>query len=640
MRATHKPSDRLDTMRIIPRSPAGRILLALALSASLPIACGGGGEPETETPATVMQGGSPDASEAGGSPEAEAFLREYAVRYQQLSYESAKAEWASNTHIVEGDTTNAARTRAAREALARFVGSVENIRRIREFLSRPALLSPVQRRELEAMLYEAADQPQTAPQVVKDRIAAEADQVEKLYGFPFRLAGEPTTPNGIDRILRESRDLARRRSAWMASKEVGRVLKPGLVRLRDLRNRTVQALGYPDFFAYQVSDYGMTTDEMLRLCDQLNEQLRPLYRELHTWARYELAGRYGAPVPDLIPADWLPNRWGQDWTALVKVEGLNVDSAVAQQDAEWVVRQAEAFYVSLGFQPLPDSFWERSSLYPLPPGAPFKKNTHASAWHLDLDTDVRSLMSVEPNSYWYGTAHHELGHIYYYLSYSRPEVPLVLRRGANRAYHEGLGSMIGMAAQQRRFLVDRGLAPAGARVDTMRQLLREALDFVVFIPWSAGVMTQFEKQLYADSLPADRFNQAWWELKRRYQGIAPPGPRGEEYADAATKTHINDDPAQYYDYALSYALLFQLHAHIAKAILGQNPHDTDYYGHETVGDFLRRLMAPGATRPWREVLRETTGRELDAAAMVEYFSPLLSWLRERNRGRTATLEEL
>jgi peptidyl-dipeptidase A len=249
-------------------------------------------------------------------------------------------------------------------------------------------------------------------------------------------------------------------------------------------------------------------------------------------------------------------------------------------------------------------------------------------------------MSVEPNRDWYGTAHHELGHVYYFMSYTRPEVPVVLRQGANRAYHEGIGSMIELASQQRRFLAGRKLVPPEAKVDSMAQLLQEALSSVVFIPFAAGTMTRFEHALYAERLPADSLNAKWWELARQYQGIVPPLPRDERWADGLTKTHVNDDPAQYYDYALSYALLFQLHDHIARQILQQDPHDTDYYGHREVGDFLQRLMAPGATRPWREVLRETTGRELDGKAMVEYFEPLYVWLQQQNRGRQATLPDL
>jgi peptidyl-dipeptidase A len=570
----------------------------------------------------------------------QAYLDSYATQYQRLYAASSEAQWASNTRIVEGDSTNAVRQRAADEALNAFVGSTENINRIRAFLAAGSVLTPLQKRQLETMLYNAGTGPQTVADVVRRRIAADAAQTEKLYGYRFTVNGREVTPNQIDSVLRNSSNLADRRAYWEASKAIGPSLKPGIVELRSLRNQTVQALGYPDFFTYQVSDYGMSADEMLQLTDMMNRELRPLFRELHTWARYELAKKYNQPVPDLIPADWLPNRWGQDWSSLVSVEGLNLDQAFNGKTPEWIVRQGENFYKSLGFDALPQSFWDKSSLYALPPNSPFKKNTHASAWHMDLANDVRSLMSVEPNADWYGTSHHELGHVYYYMSYSNPDVPLVLRGGANRAYHEGIGTLMELASGQRRFLVNRGVIGASVAPDPIQSLLKEALQYVVFMPFSTGTMTRFEHELYSKNLSPDQFNAKWWELARRYQGIAPPTARGEQFADALTKTHINDDAGQYYDYALSQALLFQLHNHIATNILKQNPHDTDYYGSKAVGDFLKALMAPGASRPWREVLKETTGQELNAQAMVQYFEPLHNWLKEQNKGRTYTLPEI
>jgi peptidyl-dipeptidase A len=577
---------------------------------------------------------------AGFRKEVEAYLAEYGRTYQRLTYAAQQADWQSQTRIVEGDTTNAARTKAAKEELARFVGSTENIERIRGYLKQSARLTPLETAQLQMMLFYAGDSPGLVPDLVRQRIAAETEQTEKLYGFTFTLNGKPLTPNDIDGRLRSSPNLAERQAVWEASKQVGPALKPGLLRLRDLRNGVVQALGYHDYFDYQVSAYGMKPEEMLALMDTLNVQLRPLYRELHTWTRYELAKRYRAPVPDLIPAHWLPNRWAQDWSDLVSVQGLDVDAALRPREAEWVVKQGEAFYVSLGFPALPASFWEKSSLYPVAPDAGFKKNTHATAWHLDLDQDVRSLMSVEPNREWWETAHHELGHIYYFLAYSRPEVPYVLRTGANPAYHEGMGTMIGLASLQRRALADRGLIPATAKVDSTQKLLQEALNYVVFIPWAAGTMPRWEHAFYADQLPADSLNAKWWALAGEYQGIAPPTPRGEEFADAITKTHVNDNPAFYYSYAVAQALLFQLHDHIAREILKQDPHDTDYFGHKEVGDFLRTIMAPGASRPWRDVLRESTGRTLDARAIVDYFQPVYQWLQEQNKGRRATLPAL
>ena len=578
--------------------------------------------------------------DSAAQEEARTFLAGYTAAYLELQAAAARAEWDANTHIVEGDETNAARVQATGEALAAFTGSVENIERARALLARRDELGELEVRQLERVLFLAGDNPATAKELVAERIAAETAQNEALYGFTFRLDGAELTPNALDEGLRSETDLARRRALWESSKEVGKGLRPGLVELVRLRNGGVQALGYSDYFAYMASEYGMTTAELAAEIETVNRELRPLFRELHTWTRHELARRFGQPVPDLIPAHWLPNRWGQDWSALVEVEGFDLDPALAAKGPEWLVQQAERFYVSLGFPQLPASFWERSSLYPVAPDAAFKKNTHASAWHIDLQDDVRSLMSVEPNTEWYETTHHELGHVYYYLCYTNPRVPPLLREGANRAYHEAVGSLMGLAAMQPRFAQGIGLETGGAaRPDPTQVLLKEALNYAVFIPWSAGTMFAFEKELY-EGLPSERWNARWWELVARYQGIAPPAPRGEEFCDAATKTHINDDPAAYYDYALSFVLLFQLHDHIARELLHEDPRDTNYYGRKEVGDFLREILTPGSSVDWRELLIEKTGSPLSAKPMLRYFEPLMAWLQKENAGRTATLGDI
>ncbi|GAB3834062.1 M2 family metallopeptidase [Hymenobacter jeollabukensis] len=570
--------------------------------------------------------------------EAEEFLAGYSKEYQRLYTQSSEAEWRSNTHIVAGDTTNSAATARANEAAAAFTGSGENIGRLRELLEHQAELTPIQVKQLQTALYNAAASPQTAADVVKRRIKAETQQTEKLYGFEYKYQGKSVTTNDLDRVLREEKNPQRRLAAWEASKAVGPTLKDGLLNLRGLRNQVVQALGYPDYFSYQASDYGMSREEMMTLVRKINTELRPLYRELHTYARYELAKKYGQKqVPDYLPAHWLPNRWGQDWSAMVDVKGLNLDPILAKKGAEWQVKQAEQFYQSLGYPALPETFWSKSSLYPLPPNAGYKKNNHASAWHMDLDRDVRSLMSVEPNTEWYETTHHELGHIYYYLTYTNPEVPVLLRSGANRAYHEAMGSLMGLAATQKPFLAGLGLIDPKTQTNQTQQLLKEALNYVVFIPFASGVMSEWENSFYADNLPADQLNARWWQLAKQYQGIVPPTARGENYLDPATKTHINDDPAQYYDYALSYVILFQLHDHISKQILHQDPHATNYYGNEGVGKFLHDIMYPGASADWRALLREKTGEDLSARAMVDYFQPLMAYLQQQNKGRKYTM---
>lgn len=579
-------------------------------------------------------------AQSGGSEEAQEFLDAYTTQYQALSYAAAEAEWTLNTRIVPGDTVAAWEANRANEAYAAFTGSEANIEAARSWLDRSDELDPLQVRQFEAILYTAANNPQTIPEVVRERIALETELTERLFGFDFQIDGTSVSPNEIDGILRESDDLAERLAAWEASKEVGRVLKDGLADVRDLRNQTVQALGYDDYFSYQVSDYGMTEAEMSALMAEVARELYPLYREIHTWARYHLAERYGADeVPDLLPAHWLPNRWGQDWGSLVTVEGADIDAGLADWTAEDVVRQSERFYVSMGFPELPQSFYDRSSLYPAPPDADYRKNNHASAWHMDLEQDVRSLMSVENNAGWYETSHHELGHIYYYMAYTNPDVPVLLRGGANRGFHEAVGSLLGLAALQQPFLQEVGLLPEDAAPAGVQSLLKEALNYVVFIPFSSGTMMRFERDLYAGGLSAEEFNDRWWEYAAAYQGIAPPGPRGAEYADAATKTHTINDAAQYYDYAISQLILFQIHDHIARNILNQDPHETNYYGSVAVGDFLRSILSPGATVDWRELLESSTGGGLSAAPMVAYFEPLMEYLQTENVGRTYTLPE-
>jgi peptidyl-dipeptidase A len=572
--------------------------------------------------------------------DAQSFIDDYNNKYVELYKASSEASWSTNTAIKEGDTTNAHNSRIADEAFTAFTGSVENINKAKELLKGKDKLTSLQTRQLEVILYSAGSGPQTVEPLVKENIRATIAQTEKLFGFQYKIGDKPVTTNDIDNILRTEDDLEKRLQAWEASKQVGKELKAGLTNLRRLRNATVQALDYDDYFAYQVSDYGLSTDEMMEMMSRLNTELRPLFRELHTYARYELAKKYRVKkVPDYIPAHWIPNRWAQDWSSLIEVKGLNVDSALATKSPEWIIREGEALYTSIGFDKLPESFWKRSNLYPYPADSSLKKNNHASAWHLDLNQDVRSLMSVEANAEWFETSNHELGHIYYFLTYTNKDVPPILRNGANRAFHEGMGDMMGMAAMQKPYLVARGLISEKAKTDSIQVLLKEALNYAVFIPFAAGTMSEFEKALYADTLPEGQYNAKWWELAKKYQGIVPPAHRGEEYCDACTKTHINDDPAQYYDYALSHVLMFQMHQHIAENILHQNPRSTNYYGNKEIGDFLKKIMYPGASRNWRDILKEATNDDMNAKAMLKYFDPLMNWLKEQNKGRKYTLSE-
>jgi peptidyl-dipeptidase A len=589
------------------KARSGAFLLA---AACLVVSCAGGEDPQ---------------------PRADEFLGFYSSAYQSIYRVSSEAEWAGSTDVSAA--TEAGRV-AAGKAYAAFVGdrvAIERTRSLRDLRDR---LQPLTARQLDEVWSLAAGYPGTIPDVVARRVEAEARQSSLQDGFEFCLdrrgdgCARPITANQIDDLLVSSRDLEERLRVWEASKEIGPALKPGLLELRDLRNRVAREMGYGSFFALKVADYDMTVDEMMALLDSFVADLRPIFEPLHRWAARRLAERYGQPVPELIPAHWIGNRWAQSWPGLV--EAVDLDALFQGMTAEDVVERAEAFYVSMGFPDLPASFWERSDLYPVPPGSGRKKNTHASAWHIDLAEDVRSLMSVEPNARWFGTAHHELGHIYYYLAYSRPEVPVLLRRGANRAFHEGIGELISIAAGQAPYLRQIGLLPRGQEIDGTAWLLNEALDeTVAYLPFAAGTMSRWEHDLYEEELPADRFNARWWELVQRYQGVVPPAPRGEDLCDPCTKTHVNDDPAEYYDYAIATVLKFQLHDHIARNILKQDPRSCSYYGNREVGRFLRGILEQGATRDWREVLREATGEDLSTRALVDYYRPLREWLESQ-----------
>ena len=571
--------------------------------------------------------------------EAQAFLDNYTKKYQALYYASSEAEWKSNTYIKEGDTLTAYKTGVANEALATFTGSELNINEAKKFLAQKESLTAIQIKQFEAILYAAANNPTIVKDLVKERIKAETAQNDKMFGYTFHIDKKEVTPNDIDKILDEETNLEQRQNAWEASKEVGKELKTGLSNLQQLRNKTVQALGYPDYFAYQVSEYGMTVDEMRQTSQQMIKDIWPLYRELHTYARYTLAKKYNVPVPEMLPAHWLTNKWGQDWSGMVKVEGIDLDGVIKEKGPEWIVKTGEEFYMSLGFNKLPQTFYEKSSLYPVSETDGFKKNTHASAWHMDLNTDVRSLMSIVPNTEWYETVLHELGHIYYYQTYSNKDVPPLLRAGANRGFHEAMGSLMGLAAMQKPFLQGLGLLDKNVKTDETQKLLKEAMNYVVFLPFSAGVMTEFEHELYSNNLSPEQYNAKWWELTKQYQGIVPPTERGAEYCDAASKTHINNDAAQYYDYAISYVLLFQFHDHIAKQILKQNPHATNYYGSKETGEFLKSLMYTGSSKDWRILMKEKLGSEMSAKPMLEYFEPLMQYLKKENEGRKYTLPE-
>lgn len=565
--------------------------------------------------------------------EARAFLDTMNALLQPVTTVASQAAWSAATDVTPEHIGDRA---GAEKAAAALTGARLTIEKTRALLAKEKELDDLTARQLRKLLLNAAESPGTLPEVVARRIEAESRQAGIMDAYTFCLqpggqrCARPVSANELDELLRKSRNLAEREQAWRASKEIGRPLKPGLGVLQGLRNQVAREMGYSSFFALQVADYGMTVPEMMTLLDSTLETTRPLFDGLHCWAKHTLAARYRQPVPKRIPAHWIGNRWAQSWPGLV--ENVNLDGMFTGKSREFVVRSAEDFYVSLGFPRLPDTFWKKSDLYPVEPGSPRKKNAHASAWHIDGERDVRSLMSVEANQQWFGTAHHELGHIYYYLAYATPQVPFTLRTGANRAFHEAIGELARLASEEPPYLRKIGLL-RGMSPDPTGWLLQSALDAIVFLPWSAGTMTHFERDLYEQSLPPAEWQGRWWDYVARYQGVDPAGPRPPDQCDACTKTHINDDPAQYYDYALATLIKFQLHDHICSKILKHDVRACDYSGSAEVGKFLMGILSLGATRDWRAVIKEATGEPIGPRALLTYYQPLVEQLQQRNAGK-------
>ncbi len=526
---------------------------------------------------------------------ADRFLKLANAGYQALYRVNSEAQWQAVTDVTpEHD----AAAEATGKAYAAFNGNPAIISEARDLLTHQKGLNALTVRELKQLLLNAAEGPMTNPDLVAKRVQAETKQQSILNSFEFKLNGQKITANDIDNKLERSTDLAERKAVWETSKESGPALKPNLVTLRDLRNGVAKEMKYPDYFSLEVASYGMTTDEMLKMLDDWMATLRPLYLQLHTWAKYKLAEKYHQPVPKKIPAHWINNRWGQEWPGLV--DAANIDKYFEGRKPEWIIKTAEQFYTGLGFSPLPQSFWQKSDLYPLSPDSKRKKNTHASC----------------------------------FKAYTRPEVPYLLRLGAAPGFHEGVGELIGLASSQVPYLQSREILPADFRPDKTAFLLDDALArSIPFIYFSCGVMPHWEADIYAKDLPADQWNARWWKYVSDFQGIEPPSPRGEEFCDAATKTHINDNPAYYYNYAFATVFKFQLHDYIARKILHQPPQSCNYADNKEVGAWLNNILKKGGTEDWRKVLKEATGEDISTRAMMDYFKPLMSWLEEQNKGR-------
>lgn len=424
---------------------------------------------------------------------------------------------------------------------------------------------------------------------------------------------------------------------------VGAPMKDDYARMVTIANEGARELGFADAGAMWRSNYDMDADEFAAMTEGLWQELRPLYLSLHTYVRTKLNEKYGETVQSAsgpIRADLLGNMWAQQWGniyPLVAPQGAGdigydltaLIAAKGMSEAD-MVRAGEGFFSSLGFDPLPETFWQRSQF--LKP-ADREVICHASAWDIDNLDDLRIKMCIKKNADDFVTIHHELGHNYYQRAYNQQD--FLHLNGANDGFHEAIGDMIALSITPEYLvqigMLDRSAVP-GADKD-VGLLLQQALDKVAFLPFGL-LVDKWRWGVFDGSITPDNYNQAWVDLKREYQGITPPVDRPADAFDPGAKYHIPGN-TPYMRYFLAGILQFQFYKAACDQAGWTGPlHRCSFYDNKQVGERLNAMLEMGASKPWPDALEAFTGsREISAAALVEYFAPLKAWLDQQNAGK-------
>lgn len=445
----------------------------------------------------------------------------------------------------------------------------------------------------------------------------------------------------LNETMGTSRDAAELLDAWEGWHRLGAELRAPYARFVELANEGAGEMGYADLGTLWRSQYDMPPDSFADEVGRLVSQIRPLYEALHCHVRAKLSEHYGpqvVPSQGPIPAHVLGNMWAQDWSNIFPLLGMDEAGQTADLTAELerrgidevgMTRIAERFFTSLGFEPLPATFWERSLLM-----RPRDRDVdcYASAWHVDFKEDVRLKMCVQRNEEDLRVLHHELGHTYYQLAYQ--DQPYLYQDSANDGFHEAIGDTLTLSmtpAYLREIGLTENVPDAGAEVAF---LLKSALSNVVGMPWTYG-LDQWRWGVLAGDVPQSRWNEAWWAMREEVQGIRSPVERRANDFDPGAKYHV---PANvpYTRYFLSSILRFQFHRALCDAAGVEGPlHQCSIYGSEAAGRRLRTMLTMGTSRPWQEAMKAIAGSErMDAGAVLDYYAPLQRWLDSRNEDRS------
>ncbi len=582
----------------------------------------------------VLACAAPAAAQQPTAADAKAFVENAEAQLDRVNAFANRAQWVRANFITE-DTQwleakanaeqNELVTRLATEA-ARFNG---------------VQVDPVTARKLKLLkLYLVSPAPNRPG--AAEELAGLVTKLDSTYSSgKFTFKGKQITLNDAEDVLAKSRDPSELKAAWEGWHGVATVMKPDYARFAALSNEGAKGLGFKDTGALWRSNYDMDPDAFAAETDRLWTQVAPFYRNLHCYVRGRLNEQYGdavQPKTGPIRADLLGNMWAQQWGNIYGIvapktaaSSYDLDKLLEAKgyDAVRMVKTGENFYSSLGYTPLPQTFWDRSLIT-----RPRDREVvcHASAWNLDDKNDIRIKMCTKVNADDFRTIHHELGHNYYQRAYQNQ--PTLFRNGANDGFHEAIGDFAALSASTPTYLNQIGLLETvpGAEED-IPFLLKMALDKIAFLPFGL-LVDRWRWEVFSGEVAPDKYNDAWWALRLKYQGLAPPAARPADAFDPGAKYHVPGN-TPYTRYFLAHIYQFQFHRAACQQAGWKGPlHRCSVYGQKAVGEKFNRMMELGQSQPWPQTLAVFSGEtRTDASAVADYFKPLDAWLTKQNKGR-------
>lgn len=566
--------------------------------------------------------------------DAQAFLDSVSKEIIGLGMSGARAAWIYTNFITEDTASLAAEAdQKSTEAGVRFAMQAATFDTID--------LTPTQRRQLnilkQSLVLPAPQNSEKSAELAK--IGAELGSMYGKGSYTTK-TGKKLSLGDMTSIMATSRDYGELLEIWQGWRKISPKMKPLYARQAELANQGAQGLGYKDLGAMWRSNYDMPADDFAKELDRLWYQVKPLYDDLHCYVRRELGKQYGTdkvPQNQPIPAHLLGNMWAQSWGNIYDVvapknadPGYDVTNQLAANnyDAVKMVKGAENFFTSLGFDALPETFWTRSL---------FTKPTdrdvicHASAWNLDSKDDLRIKMCIQKTGEDFSVIHHELGHNFYQRAYKNQ--PVFFQNSANDGFHEAIGDTIALSVTPK-YLKEIGLIDSiPDESKDIGLLMRMALDKVAFIPFGL-LVDQWRWKVYSGEIIPENYNDAWWELREKYQGVAAPIDRNADAFDPGAKYHIPGG-VPYSRYFLAHIQQFEFHRALCEISGNTDPiHRCSIYNSKDAGTALNTMLKMGSSQPWQQAYKVLTGKEqMDATAILDYFAPLHIWLKDKNQGK-------